>query len=282
VESPVPVVAAIGHETDITIAELVADERCATPTQAAMRLAPDGDALNEQLGSLAARLSSMMRREMRHQSLQVEALARHRLFLAPAAISMRAHQRLEQSVRLLGNVFRSRRQHAVSGLERLSARLESHRPASLYARRHNALFRAQTGLVASMRGAVARVNLAEKMRLLTVAWDQAVERRLMTLDSHERAIQLVGPAAVLKRGYTCTLKPDGTVVRSVADVGPGDHIQTLVADGSFGSVVGEEAPGGPVLPREAIQREAAVSPPKRTRRRPPSGRDQMDLFGGGV
>ena len=50
----VPVVAAIGHETDVTIAELVADLRCATPTQAAMRIAPDGAALRAQLGALGS------------------------------------------------------------------------------------------------------------------------------------------------------------------------------------------------------------------------------------
>jgi exodeoxyribonuclease VII large subunit len=52
---PVPVVAAIGHETDTTIAELVADVRAATPTQAAMRLTPDGDTLLEQVDLAHAR-----------------------------------------------------------------------------------------------------------------------------------------------------------------------------------------------------------------------------------
>src|SRR5690606_204724 len=58
VRCDIPVVAAIGHETDTTIAELVADERCATPTQAAMRLTPDRASLDEQLAQLHRRLAS--------------------------------------------------------------------------------------------------------------------------------------------------------------------------------------------------------------------------------
>ncbi|MFN9971524.1 MAG: exodeoxyribonuclease VII large subunit, partial [Phycisphaerae bacterium] len=58
----VPLVAAIGHETDTTIAELVADERCATPTQAAMRLTPDTSELLRQLDSTQRRLVTALAR----------------------------------------------------------------------------------------------------------------------------------------------------------------------------------------------------------------------------
>ncbi|MCA9289351.1 MAG: exodeoxyribonuclease VII large subunit, partial [Phycisphaerales bacterium] len=63
VACPVPVVAAIGHETDVTIAELVADERAATPTQAAMRLIPDRAALGEQVEAVASALRGSIERQ---------------------------------------------------------------------------------------------------------------------------------------------------------------------------------------------------------------------------
>ncbi|HEX7009730.1 MAG TPA: exodeoxyribonuclease VII large subunit, partial [Phycisphaeraceae bacterium] len=60
-----PVVAAIGHETDLTVAELVADLRCSTPTQAAMRLIPDRQALLQQLHHLTNRIQQELLRQIR-------------------------------------------------------------------------------------------------------------------------------------------------------------------------------------------------------------------------
>ena len=64
VRCSVPVVAAIGHETDTTLAELVADERASTPTQAAMRLTPDREALGEQTELAASRIREAMSRRL--------------------------------------------------------------------------------------------------------------------------------------------------------------------------------------------------------------------------
>ncbi|MEM9084157.1 MAG: exodeoxyribonuclease VII large subunit, partial [Planctomycetota bacterium] len=102
----IPVVAAIGHETDTTVAELVADLRCATPTQAAMRLTPDRDALFQQVNALKARLRDLFGRSLSDQFLFLErSWKRQRLVVSNRMTS--AHLRLE----------------------RLGARLAAHRPA---------------------------------------------------------------------------------------------------------------------------------------------------------
>lgn len=73
----VPVVAAIGHETDTTVAELVADLRCSTPTQAAMRVVPDSASLRQQLDAQQSRLVSLLKREAREAKHRLAALSRH-------------------------------------------------------------------------------------------------------------------------------------------------------------------------------------------------------------
>lgn len=93
----VPIVAAIGHETDTTIAELVADERCATPTQAAMRLTPDTGALLHQLESLGARLSGNLVRMAKFDRQRLLGVARHPFFMNPRSLIERAAERLERS-----------------------------------------------------------------------------------------------------------------------------------------------------------------------------------------
>ncbi|MCA9306466.1 MAG: exodeoxyribonuclease VII large subunit [Phycisphaerales bacterium] len=93
----VPVVAAIGHETDVTIAELVADERCATPTQAAMRLTPDKGALLEQIAQMRARSRAMLTRRLEHETKRVESLRRRRVMTEPTEIVERARERVARA-----------------------------------------------------------------------------------------------------------------------------------------------------------------------------------------
>ncbi len=90
-----PVVAAIGHETDTTVAELVADVRCATPTQAAMTLIPDRAVLAEQIDQGQRRLELALARLAEHCRTRVEAAARFTLFRQPERLVARAEDRLD-------------------------------------------------------------------------------------------------------------------------------------------------------------------------------------------
>lgn len=82
-QSKLPVVAAIGHEVDTTIAELVADLRCATPSHAAQATLPERETLDEQVMQLRRRLLITMQRNLQDQTRRVEAAARHPLFRRP-------------------------------------------------------------------------------------------------------------------------------------------------------------------------------------------------------
>ena len=98
---PLPVVAAIGHETDTTVAELVADLRCATPTQAAMELIPDRETLAHQLEQLARRLATQLSRGVERHRIRLRAIARHPCFRRPEAMLAPVGQKLEQLARRL-------------------------------------------------------------------------------------------------------------------------------------------------------------------------------------
>lgn len=94
-KSRTPIVAAIGHETDVTIVELVADRRASTPTQAAMLLLPDRQQLTEQVDHATDRLSLLTRKSLRDAQRDVHELAR-RLSGAPRACFDRAARRLAE------------------------------------------------------------------------------------------------------------------------------------------------------------------------------------------
>lgn len=251
VECSVPVVAAIGHETDVTVAELVADVRAATPTQAAMRIAPDAAAIDQQLRSLGRTLAFRCARVIRGGVDELDTLSRH----------LRSGQRMI----LQGKAGR---------LDRLGARLEQHRPAAVYARREARLDAAAGRMRSAMNRVIERSELSEAAERLTRSVKGMLAGHETSLSAAARSLDLVGPSSVLQRGYSMTLKADGTVVRRTTDVGPGDLVQTRLADGSFGSIVqGGKGLHGPV---QATVRAAGI----RRRKTDVTG-NQPGLFGDG-
>lgn len=248
VRSPIPVVAAIGHETDTTIAELVADLRGATPTQAAMRIAPDASALRTQLRSTGARLAGLLTRQIRLDQERLRSAARHRAFSDPMLTVDERREELRLRSRDLIHALRERLQHATRVFDHAARRLNRHRPEAVYARRE-----------AALEHVSVRLRAALNTRL---------SRRADAVDAMTRALDLVGPHNVLKRGYSVTLAPDGSVLRSAADARPGDTVRTRLADGAFESIITD---GG--SDRTALRPVA----PARSRRKQAELKDQMNL-----
>lgn len=162
-ECQVPIVAAIGHETDTTIAELVADERASTPTQAAMRLSPDRQALDEQLRSLTRRLRRA-----------------HETYLG---YSFRA---IDDALDALGGTLHDRVDAHTRTLDVLDARLERARPLARVTQQRGSLERHMARLGASMarRLESSTSRLGSLEHALTIASPPSVLQRgySITLD----------------------------------------------------------------------------------------------------
>lgn len=260
VESELPVVAAIGHETDTTIAELVADERCATPTQAAMRLTPDGAALEQQVQSMSRRLAGLVRQKIEGAMQQVNSAARSSAMADPHAILERLHARVDSAARAHMAAGRDVLARATSRVESAQGVVMAHRPRAVHAASALRL----EGLEARMKEAwharedAARVD-AEAERLVEV-----VEVRLRDcatgLAAAERHIAAVNPNAVLERGYTLTRLADGTLVREPGQVDAGARLRTTTAKGDVWSVAEGGASEGDGA-RGA--RKPSVAPPPR-------------------
>lgn len=217
VNSKIPVVAAIGHETDTTIAELVADERCATPTQAAMRLTPDVAALLRELHAAGRRLGALIERQIKVDRQRLVSAARHPAMSDPARGVTLGRERLAEAFKSLRHGQRATIHHRAMELERLAARLERVRPAALHAR-----------MSARVDAASAALARAIRSRL-----HAAAERAA----SDEKQLRAVGPSQVLERGYSVTLRAGGQAVRAPGEVKPGDRLRTLLADGEIASLV---------------------------------------------
>jgi len=262
VECRVPVVAAIGHETDTTIAELVADERCATPTQAAVRLTPDRDALHRQLDALAGRFRTDLARTLRFERQRVASAARHPVLAHPNGAARLAAERLTRTHHRLASAMSTAAQGAQRRCERAQAGLDRLQPDRLLA--------------------AAKLSAATHRGRLDRAMATGLASRATGLHALGQRLEAVGPRAVLRRGYSCTLRPDGTVVSDAAELEVGERLTTHLANGSFQSDVAETSPASP-----GGRAPIKAPPGSPTPRAKPSIRkvrlspDQLDLFGGG-
>ncbi len=120
-----PIVAAIGHETDTTLAELVADVRCATPTQAAMTLIPDAAVMHDQLEQAQRRLRLALHRHAERARQRLDAAARHPVMRQPQRLVDRDEHRLDLAADRLHRALPRRVAPMREHLARLSQRLHA-------------------------------------------------------------------------------------------------------------------------------------------------------------
>ncbi|MEM1329706.1 MAG: exodeoxyribonuclease VII large subunit [Planctomycetota bacterium] len=236
---PVPVVAAIGHETDTTLIELVADVRAATPTQAAMRLTPDREALLRETISARGVLSSAIARRVAGSRAELERVTATPALRDPLApVRLRGTRLDRASLRLRSAI----REHATDGARRLDRAvraIEAYRPPERHASEGRRIDRAEARLHAALRERLRHEHslVGERSARLSRVVTRATGARRTRLTHATSELRAVSPERVLERGYTWTTLRDGTLVRAPGDAGPGSVLVTRTAGGDLRSRV---------------------------------------------
>jgi exodeoxyribonuclease VII large subunit len=207
-----PLIAAIGHEIDFTIADFVADRRAPTPSAAAELASPDGAELAARVSQAAGRLRAAIRRLAHAKATQLDHLA-HRLGRShPAAQVRQQAQRLDEL---------ELRQHRA-----ITRRIERGRLALARAEDRLSL------LSPAQRLAIASARLGGASRRLAAAMGTGIVAGRSRLVAAAGRLDALSPLATLDRGYALVRRADdGRVVRSCALATPGTRVETLVADG---------------------------------------------------
>ncbi|QQE12116.1 exodeoxyribonuclease VII large subunit [Planctomycetota bacterium] len=229
-----PVVAAIGHETDTTIAELVADHRCSTPTQAAMMLVPDGRAMWQQIRQLEDRLKLLTERVARNDADRLRHVIRHPLFRSPDGLLREKEMQLGHLETRLLPMLQNRLNNEKAKLQHHETRLKP---------------------ICSQRLQRAGMALDRIDERLQSYLPREVTQLQQRLDSMQRHLESVGPKSVLARGFSYTTDDDGQLVRSINDATPGKRITTHVADGEFESVIDGTPEQGTVKPKKVHKKK---------------------------
>jgi exodeoxyribonuclease VII large subunit len=212
--SPVPVISAVGHETDVTIADFVADLRAPTPSAAAEMVVTAKDQFCSLIDRLHERLAASARGRLQRLSRRVHAANARPAFAAfPGRLALRGRYVSElthastQAVR--AQVTRERRD-----LAQLARRLGLFDPAR--------------------RLAVIRTSLAKADGRLGAAMNRRRDRGASQLGNLVGRLETLSPLAVLGRGYAVCWNADRTrIVRTSGDVRTGDSVQVTLAVGTL-------------------------------------------------
>ncbi|HCK83053.1 MAG TPA: exodeoxyribonuclease VII large subunit [Hyphomonadaceae bacterium] len=239
-ESAIPLISAVGHETDTTLIDFASDLRAPTPTGAAEKAVPVRAELIERVEVLEGRLKGGLIRGLERRRTDLRAAGARlprleTLFQIPQQRYDRASERLNAAL-----VANSRA--AQSKLDRVSARLRPQALTQDIGRRRDSLARSAARLAPAMK--------------------RTLEAHRKHLDGAARMLESLSHKSVLARGFVLVHREDGSLVRAAKDLSPGDAIELTFADEKQKAVI--DPAHGP----EAAKPRAKAKP----------GGDQGNLF----
>jgi len=213
----VPIVSAVGHEIDFTIADFVADLRAPTPSAAGELIVPAAVELDRRVNELAASLERCWR------NFSERGQTRLRLF-SERTVGRELLTRIQEGKQTLDWRRENLQRNALGFLGNWRSRLAENTAAL---RRHDP----------SREIVLRRSRFAEFARRLAACPPQLVNTMRRRFERAEKILAVLGPDATLRRGYSMTLDATGNLVRSVAQVKRGDRLRTRVTDGAIESDV---------------------------------------------
>jgi exodeoxyribonuclease VII large subunit len=221
--STIPVVTALGHTSDRTVADMVADAECRTPTEAGTRVVPRKADLLAQLSDRRRRLDRETRRRVLTET-----------------------ERLAERRRRLGQALPALLRRRSDRLERLRAELARLSPNRQVERRQEHLLGLGSRLATAGNRALRDRSASLEGRRVHGRLRRAVDERLrgaeMALAQRRRRLEALSPDLVLARGYSITLDERGRLLRSASDTAPDREIQVRLAEGALSALVREVRP----------------------------------------
>jgi exodeoxyribonuclease VII large subunit len=215
--SRIPVISAIGHETDFTIIDFVADLRAPTPSAAAELVIRSRQEIEEQAEELNQRLFRAIRYRLLMGRQALTELAQHGAFARMRGVINQRHQRLDE--------LKFRLERAERGvLERTRRRWD----IAAAAVRHYDARRILSGIRKELDSRIAELGGKMKTSLL---------RRRSRLDQLSGRLEALSPLAILERGYALVFDDSGNLLKDSRKVGAGDDIRARLARGEVQATV---------------------------------------------
>ncbi|OCT12434.1 exodeoxyribonuclease VII large subunit [Paenibacillus pectinilyticus] len=213
--SVIPIISAVGHETDFTIADFVADLRAPTPTAAAELAVPHHLELKQQLSQQAQRLHYGLLQQLRRKQERLERAKRSPFLTNPRRqLLMQPAERLDRLAEQLGYRMRQRLTELAQRRLKLERRLSSFNPTE--------------------QAVMARQRLDTSKRQMLTAMQTLLRTKKQEWQSGVRHLDALSPLKVMQRGYSLAYEEDEKqLIRSVSQVKIGDRLKIRLKDGQI-------------------------------------------------
>jgi exodeoxyribonuclease VII large subunit len=216
--SSIPIVTGIGHEVDVSIADLVADYHAHTPTEAAQVVTSHWKLVRDTILQARIRLLRGVRTSFQDANQRLLSIRRHEFFRRPTDRINQLRQLLDDRQQSMLLAIRDRLRVVTGRLTRLEASMVQCHPR----------YRIELG----------RRRVSEISTRLSLAINHDMSRHSQRLEMIERHLEAISPKSVLSRGYTITTrKKDGAIIRSARQIKVGERLTTQFADGTVESTV---------------------------------------------
>ncbi|WP_106497185.1 exodeoxyribonuclease VII large subunit [Lentibacillus sp. Marseille-P4043] len=211
--SKIPVISAVGHETDITISDFIADLRAPTPTGAAELAVPSQIELKEKVSGLTRSLTKALTTTMNNSQLQLKRMKDSYAFRYPEQLVIQKEQELDKQVERLEKAFNQFIQSKNDSLKNIEKRFINQHPQS----RVNQLEK--------------ELNQFEKQN--TYFMKQIIDKKSVQFTTTIDKLALLNPLETMKRGYAIPYSHNGEIINSTEKVGKHDTITVRLSDGTL-------------------------------------------------
>jgi len=219
-DTSIPVVSGVGHETDFTICDFIADQRAPTPTAAAEVVSPDSTQLRSLVASTRQQLTRTLRRQIETLQQRLDHAARG--LLSPGERLARARDQVAWAAAQIRYAMTTQQSRADNQLRFMRQRLAITKPD---------ITRYQA-------------PLNRRREQLKIALHRQWVERKTALGNIQRNLQLLSPDQVLQRGYSI-VEHGGAILRNASDTKPGDALSVRLSAGRIEAVVTGKSDDGP-------------------------------------
>lgn len=211
--SEIPVISAVGHETDTTIADFVADLRAPTPTGAAELAVPNIDDLIERILNRKIRLIRAIKERTNVESKRLDRLTKSYAFRYPQKLFEQKTEHLDRTVEQANRLLKQKIADTNQKMKYLEQRLKSNHPQGQFDAANN--------------------KLGQQVKRMSRSFEAIFKLKEKEFLSQVSTLNVLSPLKVMERGYSIAYDSEDHIIKSINNVKVGDSIKVTLTDGTL-------------------------------------------------